>query len=229
MFEELPATAYRRPGREMKGQYHGSRRQYIQHLATIGAPLYMRQATSTDFDVIERMIEDAKSRLRELGTDQWSTDWPDEVGHRRMDRVLCSIKEGKTWLAEFRSQDAAYPEWLPAATVTVDEKGSPAVWTVAELTTYRALYLSRLVIADGLSGFHIGSAIVDWAGHRALKNYDAQTIRIDVWTTNFALHDYYEKRGFEERGLVENEDYPARRRFERSTAYNANLGPVIFD
>lgn len=73
------------------------------------------------------MIEDAKDRLRELGADQWSTDWPDEFGYRRMYRVLCSIKAERTWLGEFRSRDASYPEWLPAATVTIEETGSPAV------------------------------------------------------------------------------------------------------
>jgi GNAT superfamily N-acetyltransferase len=229
MFEELPATAYCRPAPEAMGREDSSRLRYTQHLATIMAPLYMRRATQTDFETIEQMIEDAKIRLHELGTDQWSMDWPDEMGHRRMDRVLRSIDEGKTWIGEFRSRDASYPSRLPAATVTIEETGSPTVWTPDELEAYRAVYLGRLVVAKGLAGFHIGSAIIDWAAYRALKNYGAKTIRIDVWTTNDALHNYYEKRGFEKRGLVPVEDYPAQRRFERSTSIQASMGPLIID
>jgi GNAT superfamily N-acetyltransferase len=144
-----------------------------------------------------------------------------------MDRVLSSIKERKTWLGEFRRRDAAYPEMLPAATVTIEETGNAAVWTPAEMAAHRAVYLSRLIIAKGLTGFHMGSAIIDWAGRWGIKNYQARTIRIDVWTTNAALHDYYEKRGFDKRGLVSDEEYPARRRFERLTSEETSLGPVI--
>jgi hypothetical protein len=229
MFQQLLATADCPPAQETLEDGDSHRLEYTRHLATTGAPLYMRRATQADLKIIEQMIEDAKVRLRELGTDQWSTDWQDEVGHRRIDRVLCSIEEGKTWLGEFRSRNVSYPHRLPAATVTIEETGSPTVWTPAELTAYRAVYLSRLVIAKRLAGFHIGAAIIDWAGRRALKNYDAQTIRIDVWTTNLALHNYYEKRGFDERGLVSAEHYPAGRRFERSTSDETGLGPVIFD
>jgi GNAT superfamily N-acetyltransferase len=229
MFEDRPAMGYQHPAPETTGPCDRSRMQYTQHLATIGAPLYMRRATRTDFEVIARMIEDAKVRLRELGTDQWSTDWPDEAGKRRMDRMLRSIEKGKTWIGEFRSRDYSYPPELPAATVTIEEMGNRTVWSAAELAAYRAVYLSRLVVAEGLAGFHIGSAIIDWAGRRAFKNYGAQSIRIDVWTTNVALHNYYEKRGFEKRGLVPIEDYPAQQRFERPTSDETNLGPVIFD
>lgn len=240
MSHKRPTTANHRPARETPGPSYGSRHESIRNLAATGTPLHMRRATRDDFETIDQMIEDAKVRLRDLGTDQWSTDWPDEVGHRRMDRVVCSIKEQKTWLAELwpkdaaqltglRAGDTAGSEPFPVATVTVDENGSPAVWTPAELKSYRALYLSRLVVAKGFSGFHLGSAIIDWAGHRAQKKYDARTIRIDVWTTNVALHNYYEKRGFERCGLVRDVNYPARQRFERSTGYQTALGPEVRD
>jgi hypothetical protein len=202
---------------------------HAQHLAAIGAPLYMRRARREDFEAIRQMIEDAKERLWELGTDQWSTDWPDETGRRRIDRVMSSIKEEKTWLAEFRSRDASLPGMIPAATVTVEDIGSTTVWTEAELAAYPAVYLGRLVVARGLAGFHIGAAITDWVGRRGAKRCDSSKIRIDVWTDNKALHSYYEKRGFEYAGLVTDPDYPARQRYQRDTSYEARLGPFLLD
>jgi hypothetical protein len=80
MPQESRATADRRPAQETPGHMDSSTLRYTRHLATTGAPLYMRRATRNDFETIERMIEDAKDRLRELGTDQWSDDWADGPG-----------------------------------------------------------------------------------------------------------------------------------------------------
>ena len=229
MPQEPPATADGRQAQETPRHAQSSTLIHAKYLAAVGAPLHMRRARPEDFETIKEMIDDAKDRLRELGTDQWSTDWPDESGRRRIDRVMSSIKEGKTWLAEFRSRDITAPGMIAVATVTVDETGSDTVWTKAELSVYRAVYLSRLVVAQGLSGFHIGAAIIDWAGRRGWKRYNARKIRIDVWTANKALHSYYEKRGFEESGRVTDENYPAQQRYERDTSDESKLGPFVLD
>jgi hypothetical protein len=168
----------------------GSMLLHAQYLASISARLYMRRVQREDFETIRQMIEDAKERLSELGTDQWSTDWPDESGRRRIDRVMSSISEGKTWPAEFRSRDASLPVMIPAATVTVEDMGSTTVWTKAELSACRAVYLGRLIVAECLAGFHVGAAITDWVGRRGAKRCNADKIRIDVWTGNKALHTY---------------------------------------
>jgi hypothetical protein len=230
MLQEPPTVPDGQEAQEASRHAHGSDLlPHAQHLAAIGAPLYMRRARCEDFETIKRMIEDAKERLRELGTDQWSADWPDESGRRRIDRVMSSIKEEKTWIAEFRSRDASLPVMIPAATVTVEDTGSATVWTEAELSARRAVYLGRLVVAQGLAGFHIGAAITDWVGRRGAKRCHASTIRIDVWTDNKALHSYYEKRGFEYAGLVADPDYPSRQRYERDTLYDSRLGSFILD
>jgi ribosomal protein S18 acetylase RimI-like enzyme len=230
MLQESPALPDGQEAHETSRHARGSKLLlHSQHLAAIGVPLYMRRARREDFETIRQMIEDAKERLWELGTDQWSTDWPDESGRRRIDRVMSSIKEGKTWLAEFRSRDASLPGMIAAATVTVEDKGSATVWTPTELTVSRAVYLGRLVVAQGLAGFHIGAAITDWVGRRGAKRCDADKIRIEVWTDNKALHTYYEKRGFEYAGLAPDPDYPARQRYERDTSYDTGLGPFILD
>jgi hypothetical protein len=227
MPQEPPATADGRRAQETPRRMDRSGLSYAWQLAANGAPLHMRQAKRADFNTIEQMFDNAKERLRKLGTDQWSTDWSDEVGHGRMDRVRCSIKEGTAWLAEFRSDDTANPGMLTVATVTIEKTGSSKVWTAAELAAFPSVYLSRLVIAEEVGGFHIGSAIIDWAGRWARNKYGAQRVRIDVWTANFALHNYYRDRKFYESGVVPDDEYPARQRFERPTSIEANLGPEV--
>ncbi len=230
MLQESPAVPDGQEVHEMSRHAHGSKLLlHVQYLAAISAPLYMRRARREDFETIRQMIEDAKERLWELGTDQWSTDWPDGSGRRRIDRVMSSIKAGKTWLAEFRSRDASLPTMIPVATATVEDIGSMVVWTEAELSACRAVYLGRLIVAQGLAGFHIGAAITDWVGRRGAIRCNAEKIRIDVWTDNKSLHSYYEKRGFEDAGLVPDLDYPARQRYERDTSYATGLGPFILD
>jgi hypothetical protein len=37
---------------------------------------------------------------------------------------------------------------------------------------------------------------VDWAGARGVRYWRGQWVRIDAWTTNEALHNYYESGAF---------------------------------
>jgi hypothetical protein len=70
--------------------------------------------------------------------------------------------------------------------------------------------VSRLIVRRSHAGLGIGEALVDWAGLRALRDWGAQWIRIDVWTTNVALHNYYEKRGFHFCRIAEVKEIPNR-------------------
>jgi GNAT superfamily N-acetyltransferase len=186
-----------------------------------GGPLYIRRAQLQDLNTVTGMIDDAKVRLKELGTDQWSTDWADRDGRSRFDRVEHSLAEGKTWLALIVCPDPVRPAVLPVATATIERTANPAVWTNPEVTAEPAVYLGRLVTAKGFGGLHIGARILDWAGQHGVDNYGAHWIRIDVWTSNTALHEYYEKRGFEDCGLVPDEKYPSRKLFQRPASYDS--------
>ena len=186
-----------------------------------GGPLYVRRARPNDLGAIVCMIDDAKIRLRELGTDQWSTDWADDQGRSRRDRVEHSLAEGKTWIALLAYQHPIRPVVLPVATVTIEKTANRAVWTGPEVIREPAAYLGRLVTADGFDGLHIGSAMLDWAAWHAACHYGARWIRIDVWTTNTPLHVYYEKHGFQDCGWVPDESYPSRKLFQRPSSYDS--------
>ena len=84
---------------------------------------------------------------------------------------------------------------IAIATVTLRRSGNEKLWTAAGATRKRRLPTSLIVGRDH-AGKAIGEALIDWAGPRAKRGWGAQWIRIDVWTTNVALHNYYEKRGF---------------------------------
>ncbi len=194
-----------------------------------GEVLYVRRARLSDLPVINGMISDAKARLRQLGTDQWSTDWVDKKGRKRTDRVINSIIEGKTWICVLVLLTQALPKVVPVATVTIEETTDPVLWHDLVTEEEAAVCLHRLVTAEGFSGLHIGSSLIDWAGKRGMREYSARSIRIDVWTTNEALHNYYEKQGFEPCGLAPESDCPARARFQRPTSFQKGDGPAIVE
>lgn len=174
-----------------------------------GLPLTLRRATADDLQVVLALIEEAAQWLPAKGTDQWSKPWPDE--QKRNARVLDDLEAKKTWLAVDGT--------TIAATITVDPVDT-GIWP-AEQRREPAVYLRRLIVDRRYSGLQIGARLLDWAGHFAASKHRAAWIRIDVWTTNYDLHDYYRDQGFTDAGLRDLEDepeYPSRALFQRNTA-----------
>jgi GNAT superfamily N-acetyltransferase len=146
---------------------------------------HIRRATSEDATTIIGMIDEAGAWLTAKGTDQWQRPWPSKIA--RDARVLRGIQDRHTWIAEHEGE--------PLATITYKKYGNQALWTAKELRD-PAVYACRLVVNQKWAGDEIGAALIEWAGYRALQAWKAKWIRIDVWTSNTALHRYYEKQGF---------------------------------
>ena len=91
--------------------------------------------------------------------------------------------------------------------------------------------MSRLIVTRGAAGFGVGAAMIDWAAAQAVRDWSAQWIRIDVWTTNVALHNYYEKRGFRRLRIAQcqAEDYPSAALFQKPTSEIDLAAARIFD
>jgi GNAT superfamily N-acetyltransferase len=147
--------------------------------------LQVRHGRPDDFERVLAMINEAAGWLRDKSTDQWSTPWPTRSA--RDERVRRGLRDGGTWMIE--------DQGVPIATVTYRPTGNLRLWTPGERRE-PSVYVSRLIVSRSHAGLGIGEALIDWAGLRALRDWSAQWIRIDVWTTNEALHNYYEKRGF---------------------------------
>ncbi|HEY2552876.1 MAG TPA: GNAT family N-acetyltransferase [Streptosporangiaceae bacterium] len=170
--------------------------------------LRIRQATFSDLELILRFIDEASRWLHDKGTDQWAQPWPNRA--ERDERVRSGLVDGRTWMVDDEQGEAI-------ATVTGRPDGNPLLWTLPEQVE-PAVYVSRLIVGRAYSGRAIGDELLNWAGNRARQHYGARWIRIDVWTTNDALHDYYRKRGFEFVRQRQDVDYPSAMLFQRPTA-----------
>jgi GNAT superfamily N-acetyltransferase len=168
--------------------------------------LVLRRGGERDIDVIISLIDAAAGWLRTKNTDQWAQPWPSEED--RSHRILRDLRARKTWIA----WDGA----LPAATITADSQANP-IWP-AETRRERAVYVCRLVVSRAHAGRSLGAGLLDWVGFRAMRRYDARWVRVDVWTTNSALHDYYERQGFEFYGFCDAmAEYPSAALFQKAT------------
>jgi predicted GNAT family N-acyltransferase len=126
-------------------------------------------------------------------------------------RVRRGLRNGHTWIAEAAGR--------PVATITYRPHGNRKLWTRKEDQT-PAVYVSRLIVTRSAAGSGVGAAMIDWAAAQAVRDWNAQWIRIDVWTTNVALHNYYEKSGFRHLRIAQchAEDYPSAALFEKPTS-----------
>lgn len=169
--------------------------------------LHVRPAEPGDLVIILGLIEEAAGWLAGKGTDQWAKPWPDR--QQRDERVRRGIRDHCTWMVRDGSD--------LVGTISCRPDGNPRLWTRPERDDL-AVYVSRLIVRREYAGQGIGNELIDWAGKSAAAQYRAAWVRIDVWTTNLLLHDYYEKRGFRFVRECDYVDYPSAMLFQKATA-----------
>jgi ribosomal protein S18 acetylase RimI-like enzyme len=164
-----------------------------------------------DMNAILRLIDWSAAWLQSVKhTDQWVRPWPSESD--RNIRIARGIVKGSTWMVEDNGD--------LVGTITYRDRGNPRLWTTSE-SSERAVYVSRLIVSRQHAGCGIGAALIDWAGMRARNTWAADWIRVDVWTTNLALHEYYKGQGFEHLRTLQFEhywDYPSAALFQKPTS-----------
>jgi GNAT superfamily N-acetyltransferase len=173
-------------------------------------------ATDESLKAILGLIDEAAAWLGGKGIDQWAAPWPDRA--RRDARVRRGLQNGKTWIV--------WDGDTPAATVTMATQHNPEVWSSPTCEcdlAEPAVYVHRLITARSYAGWGLGADLTDWAGLRARREYGARWIRIDVWTTNAALHGYYVKRGFEPCGACADPAYPSGVLFQKRVSKTRKL------
>ncbi|MCZ4125292.1 GNAT family N-acetyltransferase [Streptomyces sp. H39-S7] len=142
--------------------------------------MIVTRATPADLEVLLHFREEASGWLRALGIDQWSKPYPPEL-------MLASIAADNVFLFSEKGRTVA--------TVTLDQEDlEPGAWTEDELQE-PALYVHKLTVFREASGRNLGGRILDWAGDRAARS-GAQWLRLDAWTSNPMLQDYYLRQGF---------------------------------
>jgi GNAT superfamily N-acetyltransferase len=168
--------------------------------------LVLRRAGAHDHGAVSRLRAEAEDWLRTMSTDQWAEPWPSEDVRER--RILAAIRAGRTWIA----WDAA----VPAATITASPNHHQ-IWP-EENRRDLAVYVRRLVVSRDrrYAGKGLGGQLLAWAGLRASREYGARWVRVDVWTTNTRLHDYYRDQGFAFCGFCESiAGYPSAALFQK--------------
>lgn len=182
----------------------------------------VRPAVTDDMTAIIGLIDRAAAWLhRDKNTDQWARPWPDEP--TRNGRIARGIARRATWMVE---HDGAL-----AGTITYRDRANPMLWTEAELSE-PAVYVSRLIVERGFAGLGLGADLIEWAGLRGIQQWNAHWIRVDVWTTNTGLHNYYKGQDFEYLRTVETEhewDYPSAVLFQKPAAAVSRESAARFD
>jgi GNAT superfamily N-acetyltransferase len=169
------------------------------------------RAQPTHLPTILGLIEDARSWLWKKDTDQWEKPWPDEGA--RNARIRNGLERGCTWIV--------WDGDIPAATVTITPRRNAGVWSAPACTcdlAEPAVFVHRLITARKYAGLGLGAELLDWAGRRGQRLYGAKWIRIDVWTTNKGLHEYYLRQGFQACGICADPCYPSGALFQKPVA-----------
>jgi GNAT superfamily N-acetyltransferase len=167
----------------------------------------LAEATDDNMNAILRLIRQASGWLKDMGTNQWQEPWPDEKG--RDARVRRGLEVEATWIV--------WAAERAAATVTVAQNPNMDVWQNANCSWDEpAVYAHRLIIDRQFAGFGLGAQLIDWAGLYGQDKWAAEWLRIDVWSTNKGLHEYYMNTGFERCGIAPDPDYPSGMLFQKS-------------
>ena len=178
--------------------------------------LVLRRASEEDFEAVRNLLTEASRWLRRKGTSQWALPWPNENGRNK--NIRRAIRAGRTWIV--------WDGNLAAATLTASPNHHE-IWP-SENWHEQAVYVRRLAVSRRYAGRGLGGQLLDWAGKRASREYGALWIRVDVWTTNVGLHDYYRRQGFEYCGLSPVPGYPSAALFQRATDQLRSTGEPLF-
>jgi ribosomal protein S18 acetylase RimI-like enzyme len=188
----------------------------------------IRRAEPGDIPAILGLIDEAADWLgRVKGTDQWRHPWPNRAA--RDQRIKRGIKNKRTWIVE-ECGPAAGHRGGPVATVTIGRGGNKKLWTQRERKEL-AVYISRLIVSRRCAGQGVGAALINWVGLRGLEEWNAQWIRLDVWTTNMELQGYYKAHGFTHLRTLSFRrawDYPSAALFQKSTGEIARTEAMRF-
>jgi len=161
--------------------------------------------------MVATLWNEAAKWLAEKGSDQWQ--YP-----VRMNAIRYKIEEGTCWLVISSTGGVV-------GTVTLDENADPQLWTPADLPN-DALYVHRLVVSRQTAVPSLGAAVLDWCAGCS-ENQGKQWLRLDAWTSNVGLHDYYRRRGFEMVRIVHGEGIVSGALFQRPAMYREGISGIV--
>ncbi|MFD6453079.1 MULTISPECIES: GNAT family N-acetyltransferase [unclassified Nocardia] len=145
----------------------------------------LRPATLGDLPLICRLRVQRTSWLTARGSDQWTVAGrgrPIEIFAGAVGRAL---DRGETWIAEVDSE--------PAGTITVNQRADPGLWSTWELA--ESVIVHFMIVDLRFAGLQVGHRMLAHAARLADQKH-RDWVRLDAWTANRHLHDYYRRAGF---------------------------------
>lgn len=176
-------------------------------------PVYVRPALTED-DIVEvaTMWIRSATWLRSRGLDQWQ--YP-----VKWENIRSTVADGTCWLVTTADRRAI-------GTITVESTADP-YWLPSD-NPDDALYVHRMVVDDGARGSELGAALLDWAA-RGARKAGKSWLRLDVWKSNSALHQYYIDRGFSLVRIDDNPSDPSGAYFQRPASIELHIGPDVIE
>lgn len=138
---------------------------------------------SSDRELVHQIRRDAERWLTTKGTDQYQRGIDHQAVTRRIDRQL-DTGEFHGWRVDGEI----------VAIIALGEP-DPDLWSPAEVAEPQT-YIHRLLVADSHHGKGYGAAVLGAVAELA-RDRDDQWIRLNCWTTNTRLHEYYVSQGFD--------------------------------
>ncbi|MBB5912837.1 GNAT superfamily N-acetyltransferase [Nocardia transvalensis] len=148
--------------------------------------LRIRQAQMDDLGTICRLRLQRTTWLAARGSDQWTPQGrglPIELFARAVGRAL---EAGETWIAEVDGE--------PAGTITVNDRADEGLWSPGEIAD--AVIVHYMIVDLRFAGLRVGTTLLAHAAALARARHRTW-VRLDAWTTNAALHNYYQRAGFD--------------------------------
>ncbi|MFI1240375.1 GNAT family N-acetyltransferase [Nocardia salmonicida] len=145
----------------------------------------LRPATLGDLPLICRLRVQRTSWLTARGSDQWTVAGrgrPIEIFAGAVGRAL---DRGETWIAEVDGESAG--------TITVNHRADPGLWSAWELA--ESVIVHFMIVDLRFAGLRVGDHLLAHAAQLA-DCADRPWVRLDAWTTNAGLHNYYRRAGF---------------------------------
>lgn len=145
----------------------------------------IRNATTSEVDLIAQWRAERAAWLARKGRDQWGSAGLHDTAF--LERVTSSIEAGETWMLTKAGE--------PVGTIAIDRWSDPGLWTADEMSN--ALFLHRLISPLSSSGHDVAGPLVSHALGLAAQQ-QIPWLRLDAWSSNTALHQFWIRQGFEQ-------------------------------
>ncbi|MBA3490161.1 MAG: GNAT family N-acetyltransferase [Longispora sp.] len=169
----------------------------------------LAEPTARNLAIAVWLRRETAAWLESQGHDQWVRDWPNT--ETMVESFARDLEAGQTWFVYNHADQVL-------GCITLNQATAVNLWNDEEVNT--ALFVHRLTLSRKATGQGLGAQLLDFAGQKAqASGWD--WLRLDAWTTNRKLHQYYMRQGFQLVRIVENHHSPSAACFERPAAYRS--------